>query len=263
MSDLRLKKGFLKADLQRAFGSIRFPVAVILVILALLFGIGGDLQGVNNVGYMISLAMHGMGIMLLLPVAAAVYAGSFREDLEHWYMRDIVVRGNQKAYVNTRCSTIFFSAVVVTTVGFLILVIAARCCMPWVLPDDSMCETMRDEGVFGYFLKQHWYLLYYLLFGLQLGCMTGVFALASAVLSLFIPNRMLVVASPLFIYYFLEQFIFGLLPIPVMGLLDLWNLKVEMINNQPLLSLLIMASLTVVLFLLLEKVAYSRIRRLM
>ena len=151
MSDLRLKNKFLRADLQRSFGCMRFPMAVILVIVALLFGIGGDLQVVDNVGYMVSLAMNGMGIMLLLPVAAGVYAGSFREDLEHWYIRDIVVRGNQKAYVSMRCSVIFFSAVVVTTVGLLLLVLGARCLMPLVQAGDSMCETMQNEGVFGCF----------------------------------------------------------------------------------------------------------------
>lgn len=113
---------YLKADLKRMLCSAKPFLSVILTVGVLLLA---TLEGIDlhaGVLYIFSLVMYGMPAMMILVCAAAAYADSFCEDVEHKYMMQQIIRGNVGAYVFARMSGIFLAAMFTTAFGIFLFV---------------------------------------------------------------------------------------------------------------------------------------------
>ncbi len=197
---MRKMKGYFLADFKRAFVSLKFLMAIILMIIILLFA---TLEGIaldTNVLYVFSIVMYGMPSMIILVCAAISYADSFCEDVEKRYIFQIAIRGGIKNYVSIRVLSIFLSAMVTTSLGLFLYVLILHLRLEWV----DMEEVAMQANGYSYLLKRGWYLAYYLGYGIRYGALAGLLSLWASCLSIYLPNRMLTLAAPMIIYYFVD-----------------------------------------------------------
>ena len=196
---------YLKADLKRLFCSARPILAVLLTVGALLLA---ALEGIDwdaGVLYVFSLVMYGMPSMMILVCAAAAFADSFCEDMEHKYLMQQLLRGSAGSYLSARMLSIFLAALFTTAMGILLFVNILHLHLPWVGESGvEQYENLLLSGRLKGLLESQSFELYFLCYGMQYGVLSGILSLWAAYLSLFISNRMLVLASPMILYYFTD-----------------------------------------------------------
>lgn len=76
--------------------------------------------------------------------------------------------------------------------------------MPWTQLDGNQYDFLMQSGSFRFFLKNNMFIPYFFMWGIQYGMLAGVLAVLSAYVSLFINNKMLVLATPFLCYYFID-----------------------------------------------------------
>lgn len=197
---MRKLKGYFLADVKRAFVSLKFLMAIVLMIIILFFAMLEGIALDTNVLYVFSIVMYGMPSMIVLVCAAIPYADSFCEDVEKRYIFQIAIRGGIKNYVSVRVLSIFLSAMVTTSLGLFLYVLILHLRLEWV----DMEEVAIQADGYSYLLKRGWYWAYYLSYGIRYGTLAGLLSLWSSCLSLYLPNRMLTLAAPMIIYYFID-----------------------------------------------------------
>ena len=197
----------LYADLYRAFLSKRFAFSVLLVIGALL---AASFEGIalnTEVLYVFSLVMYGMPAMLVMIGGASAYADSIFSDIEHRYIRGILVRTGVKQYVFSKMNSIFLAGMLNVGLGIFLYALFLRLKLPWVQAESGQYQHLLLSGGLRFFLDRAWFTAYFLLWGLQYGALSGILAVLSAGLSLFTRNRLLVLATPFLGYYFIDLFL--------------------------------------------------------
>lgn len=198
---------YVKMDFKRSLFSWRFLLAIMMVFLTLL---GATFEGISlnsDVLYIFSIVMYGMPSMIILIGGALTYAECFCEDLENKYIIPEIVRGNLLTYVLSKTLCIFISAMLTIALGMVCYALVLHCFVPWVDINGSQYQFIIGAGGLRYFLEYEYYILYYFLFGLQYGAVAGILSLLASYISLFISNRMIVLAMPLLTYYFIDYFI--------------------------------------------------------
>ena len=201
---------YLKVDLYRCFCSFRFFVAVVVVVGILLLGLQETNMGYENqdvFSYFI-FTMCMMPHMLILSAAEIAYGGSLFEDLEHTFIRSEIMRGNLRSFVVSRVIMIFLSAQCVVAIGTTIFTAILHMLHPWVIKENSgMYEMVLNNGMFCTLVENEHYFLCFSLWGIIYGVLAGVLAVVSTWISLYIPSRMLMLVSPVVVYYFVEVFV--------------------------------------------------------
>lgn len=189
------KTHYFFTDLYRAFFGKRFLISIAGVVLALLFSLQGAESMSVSVLYVFLLATYGVGAELSLVFGAFCYGTSFAEELENGYAKYSVIRGNVGKYVGSKLVVIFLSSVAVMTVACGVFpLICLLFGLPW-----SDVDTLQQYAVVSYrgLLENGHYLLWFLLYGGQWGIFVGCMSVAAAFFSLYVSNRLLVLAVPI------------------------------------------------------------------
>lgn len=198
---------YIKVDLYRCFVSKRFVTAVVIILVVLLLGVQEAKQGYFDVDvysyflFTMQMTPH----LLIFSGAAFAYAGSFCEDREHCYIRNEVMRGNKKSFVAARVVTVFLSAQIAVMLASSIFACILHFFHPWVITNrTNMYETVVEEGIFRGLPMRGYHFLYFVLWGLVYGVLAGILSVVSTWISLYISNTVLMLISPVVIFYFFD-----------------------------------------------------------
>lgn len=251
---------YLKADLKRMLCSAKPFLSVILTVGVLLLA---TLEGIDlhaGVLYIFSLVMYGMPAMMILVCAAVAYADSFCEDVEHKYMMQQIIRGNVGAYVFAKMSGIFLAAMFTTAFGIFLFVNILHFHLAWVKESgmEQYGHLLRAGG-FRILLRNRKFGLYFLCYGIQYGLLSGILSLWASYLSLYISNRMLVLAAPMILYYFTDYLLAGIFPGVVNSEL-IFSASNNLFSND-LISVLFAVVIVIINFMLLGILMARKVRR--
>lgn len=253
---------YLKVDLYRCFLSIRFVSAVVISISILLVASLEANAGFFNpdVYSLFLYTMYTLPHILIMSGAAFAYAGSICEDMEHLYIRNEIMRGTKKSFVAARILTIFLSAQSVVTIGCTLFAVILRIWYPWVIEKDgNMYEITIESGLFGELPAGGFHLPYFVLWGVVYGILAGVLALIASWLSLYIPNKTLMLISPVVIFYFLEQLSVKIFP-QYVGLEIFFTIDFCWTQNTGM-AMLVVISVAVLGMLLFGCLIYNKLKK--
>jgi len=138
-----------------------------------------------------------------LCICAGAFSRSVCEDFENREFRYYLARGNKLRYITSRSIVIFFGAVVCMIAGTILFVLACRISMPWVDTDGG---DFYSGSAYFELIRQGHYLLYFILYALHMGLVAGTLSVVSAFTSLFIRNKVMVLAMPTLLYRLLLDF---------------------------------------------------------
>ena len=195
---------YLEADFRRSICSARFVLSVILTIGVLLLATREGIALDTDVLYVFSIVMYGMPAMVILVCGAIAFADSLCEDMEQKYMLLQISRGDLETYVTARILSIFFATIASTALGIFLFAGILHIHLPWADTAGLQYDHMIHAGGLRLFLTHELYPAYYFCYGLQYGVLVGIMALWAACLSIYVPNRMLVLSAPMIIYYFAD-----------------------------------------------------------
>ena len=189
---------YLNIDMQRAFGTWKIGIASMGVCISLLYSSSGAsdvLQWVNNI------AQNAVLIMAALIFAIYSYAGTFCEDMEYCYDRQLILRGSTIAYSLSKIIAVFLSAVFTMFSGFLLatLFLVVR----YGLPDAETVQSIMEncKSLYSPLLLDKHFILFTFCIDLHLSFLAGILALIGLMCSLFVKNRMLVYILPVAFLY--------------------------------------------------------------
>lgn len=256
---MRKFRFYLKTDLKRLLCSPRPAVSVLLTVAVLFFAVFEGIDLHAGVLYVFSLVMYGMPAMMIFVCAAIAFADSFCEDMEHKYVMQQVIRGNAGAYVLARMLTVFLAAMFSAAAGIFLFANILHFRLAWV--EEAGMEQYNNllgMGTLKGFLENRRFELYFICYGLQYGFLAGILSLWASWLSLYISNRMLVLAAPMILYYFADYLLAGLFP----GVLNLGLIFSPSSNllSDGLSAVVLVAAVTIAHFGLLWLLMSRRIR---
>lgn len=196
-------KRTILADMHRALCSIKFPISIGIVVLVLSVATLEGIAMTEDVLYVFSIVMYGMPAMIILIAGTFIYGDSLCLDVEHRYITSSILRSGTKSYVVSKIFVVF-AAVISICFGVVIYAFILHLFMPWTQLESNQYDFLMQSGSFRFLLKHNMFVLYFFMWGIQYGMLAGVLAVLSAYVSLFITNRMLVLATPFLCYYFID-----------------------------------------------------------
>lgn len=201
---MRMLKRYLKVEFYRLFHSTQFYIAAAGVFIVYMIS---SLQSVGspNVFDLYYFIKFFSLIIVLFGCSNFAYANSLLEDWEHGFYQSILLRGNLKAYVCARSICCFFASMFSVIMGTLCFVFVQSCRLPLADPeaDYGITPIVRQQDMFGWFLRKNWMMVYFFLSAMIIGCLAGILALSAMWLSLIAKNKMFSVCIPIASYYFL------------------------------------------------------------
>lgn len=203
---------YLRADLKRLLCSPKLIMSALLAVGALLLGMLEGIDLNTDVLYVFSLTMYGVPAMMILVCGALPFADSLCGDMEHKYVVQQLIRGNPGAYLSARVCSIFLSAMLTTAFGIFLFANILHLRLAWTDVSSQQYDHLLRAGGLRIFLRSQQFELYFLCYGIQYGLLAGILSLWASYLSLYIANRMLILASPLILYYFADYLLEGLFP---------------------------------------------------
>ncbi len=185
--------GYLKIDMQRAFGTWKMGIASIGICVSLIYRSDG-LPNVLN--WLSNISQNAVLILAALIFAIYPYAGTFCEDMEYCYGRQMVLQGSVAGYTLSKVITVFLSAVFAMFSGFVLaaLFLMVQCGLPdagTVQEVMGNCLSLYSPLLFG----GH-FVLFAFCIALHLSVLAGILAVLGLMCSLFVKNRMLVYILP-------------------------------------------------------------------
>lgn len=195
-------RGYLLTDIGRVFKKKETYIGMLGVAAALFFSISSDLQEsvISNFLY----GTYGVGFLLSFVFCAFSYGTIYSDELETYYIRYSVIRGGLKKYVISKTAAIFLSSVLVMVAGCGVFGILCSLHMPWA--DAQICQELAEYGGYAWLIEEKKYVLWILAYGLQWGLLAGSLSQIAAYVSLYITNRLLVLAVPVFCYQIITEF---------------------------------------------------------
>lgn len=195
---------YLKMDLKRVIKGYRIYFSVLGVMAALFYAL--EYRGLRpSVMESFFSAVTLSGITLTYMFCSLPYAFCFCEDLEHNYIRYEVIRGNLLRYVAAKAGVVYLSSVMSLLLGSWLFLFICRIKLPWVIEGRTDLGVLL-AGTYSSWLVQEHYFIYCTLYALQLGLLAGMLSVISSFLSLFISNKVMVIAAPVCIYQIWIEF---------------------------------------------------------
>lgn len=191
---------FFISDIKRAVCSWRFVLSVFGIALTMyLFGMKVS-DGYTIVeAYQLNICC--IQVLLVFVFAIFPFAEGICQDLEYGFYRVLIIRGNLKDYVCSKELSIFLSTVLAMIFGTLFYILMQKI----EVPEAIWIEAGVNYGSFTYLLEHKMYLLYMTLCGLKMGFLAGILSVASAFVSLYITNRLLVYSLPIIAFYIIDD----------------------------------------------------------
>lgn len=196
---MKRRAGYFGIELIRGLKSWKFPAAVVCTVLFWLLTIQGRSPSsiVDSIG---SITTGGIGNMFVWAFPTIVCAASVCEDLEHRYIWQMLLRGEESVYRHAKLASVFLSAWLTMFLGYWLYIGVQTFQIP--LADTHVGAVV---GIYARYYDQP--LLYLLLTGMQLSTMAATLAVVSLTVSTFIQNKMVIYVTPtLFLY--IEDLIF-------------------------------------------------------
>ena len=206
---------YLRVDLYRCFVNWRFWAAVLVIFAVLL---GSLRERIANVGgkdvYGNFLNTVGLAPALLIFSGSMIaFTGSLCEDREHKYIQNMILRGSIKSYLAARLVVLFIAAQMSVTIGGSLFALLLRCFYPWAAPGTTNdYEIALHSSIFSGLVENEHHFLFFVLWNLIQGIFAGILAVISAWISLYIPSRVMILAAPVVLYYFLDVLVGTLFP---------------------------------------------------
>ena len=200
MSGTQKKTHYIQADMHRILCRKETCLAILGVAAALFFSVGNVQDFEGSVIQTFLFATYNVGFLLSFVFCALPYGTAYCEELENHYIRYSVIRGNLRNYVASKTVTIFFSAVSVMTLGCILFALLLSCfsSLPWL--DGNTYESIVRHSGYLPLASQKQYIAWVGAYGLQWGIYAGCLALAASYASLYISNRLLVLAMPALVH---------------------------------------------------------------
>lgn len=251
---------YIRSDHLRCKKSCRYLIGIGGVFFTLLFAHIDNQYSKKSVLFMAQYVMDGIPFFMCMIFGIFAFSDSICEDIKTNYYRLAILRGDIKEYCNGRTATIFFSAFLSLIVGFLLFIFFLKLNFPWKAENDSVYRAMIRSGAFRTILKGEHYVLYYAAVGLKLGILAGNLALFSALLSLYVKNRLLVYSVPVISFYFLANATYQL-PVSLWWM-DLYKIYISSYNvwNNDTMSFIWALLIGGILFFSLRVLIFRRIK---
>lgn len=198
MTDNKEHTRYLSTDISRVICRKETYLSILGITLAMFFSVGNADDFTESVTYMFLLAASGVGFILVFVFSAIPYGMAYSDELENQYIRYLVSRGSLKKYVASKTIVIFVSSILAVGMGGVFFALLCSLKLPWM--DGYTMDSLKGTCGYVWLLEQKKYLLWYAICGIQWGILSGCLSLAAAYVSLFISNRLLVLAIPAFLY---------------------------------------------------------------
>lgn len=151
--------------------------------------------------------MHGRflsGQVLAYIFCAFPFASAFCEDLEHRYILYSVSRGNIRNYAISKIINIYLSSFVTMVLGVFIFTIVCRIWVPWGFTTDSF-YSYAINGCYGMLIAHGHYVVYCLLYAVNLGMLAGTLSVLASTISLFICSKVMIITIPVLLMQILYE----------------------------------------------------------
>ncbi len=256
-----LKKYFL-IDLKRGILSSRCLFSIFLVIIVFwVFTLEEAPFTEEYVVRIFSSVINSGAFLVGLSCGAVAFASSLCEDVERKYLTQQIIRGGIKPYVTARVSSIFIITSLVVCTGVFVYAISLRMVFPWIL--ESAVESGYYEvllnGRLSVVAEAGNYPIYYLLYAAQHSLLSGNLAIWAAYISLFIQNRMIVMSSPMLLFYLLDSLTIQLFP-EFLGVYNIFSPEISLFDND-LKSFALIILISSINICILKVLTERRIRR--
>lgn len=216
---------YLLVDMKRAFTSWRFAAGIMGVFMVLEVAAFESRQWQICVLNSFNLVIYSMPFLLTLIFTTLVFGQCFCEDIEHHYIRLMVIRGNLKTYTVSKAITIMVSSIVTMTAAILLFAAVLHMKYPWISLEESTYETLVQQGSFHCLLKNGNYVLYFTLCGIQYGIFSGVMSLLAALFSLIYHDTLFVPSTPVMAWYGIQYLESSLFPNSAFGLHNIFSIS--------------------------------------
>lgn len=192
---------YWKMDRVRAFKSWKYGASIVGVFLIFVFCGSNMYYPKMGLVDIIDNIFWGRMVMLTIPMCALVYSDAICADCEKKFYRLFYTRGDKKRYLTSKIGTCFGAACGAMTIGFLLFCFVLSFKYPVMVSGGDYSYTYAQS--YGYLLEIKQYFAYFFLVGFQYGLLAGILATVGMTATIFLVNRLLAYAVPLFFYYFL------------------------------------------------------------
>lgn len=189
---------FLLTDMYRLFTKKGTYLSIIGVALTLFLSVGNRSDITDSAIYTLLLSTYKAGFILTFVFCALPYGSVYSDELETYYMRYAVSRGGLKKYVASKTGIIFLSSVLTMGAGSILFSVICTGKLPWI--DSQTYLILEKSGGYAALLKSENYIGWAGLYGIQWGVCGGCLALISSYLSLYISNKLFILAMPALLY---------------------------------------------------------------
>lgn len=250
------KQNYFYGDLRRAFDSIRFPIGAVGVAFALFYSLH-RMAEITSVYTAYMSALYYTPFVLALIFCAFPFAGSFIEDIKHKYIQILIIRGSLKKYTISKVVLIYSSSIVEMVLGTVIFVTLAHLWEPWVLEDEYLFADILKTV----FWENGHYLIFFIIHSFFIGLLAGNLSVLSAYISLFWQEELLALATPLFSYYLMVYYEYGLFgAVEWLDIQRIFNVSYD-VWKHPIYSLLWPLGISLFIGILLGVGIYKKLRR--
>lgn len=193
--------GSLRIDLQRAFLSGYFWLAILLVLLLNYLSVFMEIRSIGNsnaIYLLTNFCFGGDNIVVLLFLGSLPYVKSFVTDWNTQFLRFHLIRTTLDGYTWSKVITVFLSSAISISMGFALTILCFSLHMPIV--NDNVAGVTTGLTAYGQLLDRS----YLLFFAAQISVLAfgvSVWAVAALFLSAYVTNAFVVLASPVIAYY--------------------------------------------------------------
>lgn len=206
----------IKHDIKRIFVSNGFCLSVLFtcfIMLLITLEKGTWNYSIFEIMEDITYRTEFMLILCFIPLP---YAMCFIEDFQHKYIYSQLLRSSLFKYIFSKVIFIFISALGVTCAGIMSFVMFLRLTGHKWLDLDVIRLSMENGAGFQdlelwFLVEQGNNVIFYLLLSIQFGMLGAMLSLAASLISLFIKNRMMILACPVVVVYVLKYYATGIL----------------------------------------------------
>ena len=220
-------KRYLKSDLIRVFSSYKIYIAAIIIAIVMNMGIGDKRSDCKSILAAFQTVAISKYMIVVYVICATVYTGTLVDDLETGYIRYQIMRGELKGYVVSKSIVTFITSVITMISGVMLFIISNLIFMP--ITDTGCFEQVYVQYNFLY--NNKFILLWFVLWGISIGVMIGVLTLFAMLTSLFITNKMFVLAMPALVYELILELSTELEKINI-SIFDLAWFRIDYPNND-------------------------------
>ncbi len=200
---IRNRTNCFVTELYRLFTKKEAYLGMAGVALALFLSVGSWEDITDSVVYTMMLSTYNTGFLLAFVFCALPYGSVFCDDLEHHYIRYAVNRGGLWKYVTAKMAVIFLSSVWTMAAGCILFALACSLKLPWL--EEQTIRNVLFGGSYVGLLENGNYIGWAGLYGMQWGLFGGCLSLMSSYLSLFLSNKLFVLAMPVLLYQIIVE----------------------------------------------------------